>query len=146
MRISNNFMRGWENWNGSQPTYANKNVSHSRANDVAEFYALKESLIVIQKLQRSLSDAFLVARGELLRRNGGMTLQSEPLIDVPNRFAETGFHRAYCLLASPLMVSPEPEVLLRMKYPLPSSTITDTCVLLMGAPQLSVTVQSGLTE
>ncbi len=35
----------------------------------------------------------------------------------------------YCLLASPLMVSPSPEVLLRMKYPLPLSTITDTCVL-----------------
>ena len=52
----------------------------------------------------------------------------------------------YCLLASALMVSPEPKVLLRMKYPLPSSTITDTCVLLIGAPQLSVTVQSGLTE
>jgi len=52
----------------------------------------------------------------------------------------------YCLLASPLMVSPEPEVLLRIKYPLPWSTITDTWVLLMGGPQLSVTVQSGLTE
>jgi hypothetical protein len=90
MRISNNFMRGWENWNGSQPTYANKNVSHSRANDVAEFYALKESLIVIQKLQRSLSDEFLVARGELLRRNGGMTLQSEPLIDVPKSLCRNG--------------------------------------------------------
>ena len=52
----------------------------------------------------------------------------------------------YCLLASPLMVSPEPEVLLRIKYPLPWPTIIDTCVLLMGSPQLSVTVQSELTE
>src|SRR6266404_4182892 len=48
--------------------------------------------------------------------------------------------RLHCLLASPLMVSPSPEVLLRMKYPLPLSTITDTCVL---PPQVSDTVQSG---
>src|SRR5712691_9518632 len=41
-------------------------------------------------------------------------------------------------VASPLMVSPEPEVLLRMTYPLPPLTIIDTCVVLMGAPQLSV--------
>lgn len=47
----------------------------------------------------------------------------------------------YCLLASPLIVSPSPKVLLRMKYPFPLSTITDTWVI---PPQVSVTMQSGL--
>jgi hypothetical protein len=53
---------------------------------------------------------------------------------------------APCFLASPLMVSPDPDVLLRMRYPLPPSTITETCVLLMGGPHVSVTVQSAFTE
>ncbi len=43
-------------------------------------------------------------------------------------------HGTHCLVAFPLMVSPEPEVLLRITYPFPWSTITDTCVLLMGGP------------
>jgi hypothetical protein len=55
----------------------------------------------------------------------------------------------YCLLPSPLLRVSSAAVdglTFMMKYPLPSSTITDTCVLLSGAPQLSVTVQSGATE
>src|SRR2546422_6932078 len=55
----------------------------------------------------------------------------------------------YCLLPSPLLRVSSAAVdglTFIMKYPLPSSKITDTCVLLMGGPQVSVTVQSWATE
>jgi len=55
----------------------------------------------------------------------------------------------YCLLPSPLLrlsSAAADGLTFMMKYSLPSSAITDTCVLLMGGPQVSVTVQSSATE
>jgi hypothetical protein len=74
-----------------------------------------------------------------LQRYGALPLGNSGYF-LPNTEGNPG----YCLLATALMVSPEPKVLLRMKYPLPSSTITDTCVLLMGGPRCPSLCSLGL--
>ena len=89
------------------------------------------------------------ARRHLSRRN--LTIRGRAPVKLAGAGAPafTGLVRkmdssGYCLLASPLMVSPEPKVLLRMKYPLPSSTITDPCVLLIHAPSRPSRCSPGL--
>ena len=75
------------------------------------------------------------------------TREYERQYDTPVHGSVSPHSSRNCFLASPLMTDPSPEVLLRMKYPLPWFTIIDLCVL--GPPgvfQVSSTMHSALTE